>query len=178
MLLGAGPAPQDHPVLSPTRDALVGYHLVPGSGEPIDVRVVFRAGGKALRVDLPDTSYVLAFPPVHEVTMVVPLQRTTADLDWTEGPQSLFLLNESMKFTRKAEMTVAGQKCTQWEAVLDQDRHTVCVTADGILLRNQSQDPRGHRNLVEAFAIRYESVPNIAFELPADFERVVPGAAR
>lgn len=157
---------------------MLGYHLAPASGEPIDVRVVFRAGGKALRVDLPDTSYVLAFPPVHEVTMVVPLQRTTADLDWGEGPQSVFLLDEHMKFTRKADMTVAGQKCTQWDAVLDQDRRTVCVTADGVVLRNQSQDPRGRRNLVEAFAIRYESVPDAAFELPTGFERLVPGAAQ
>ena len=154
---------------------MLGYHLAPASGEPIDVRVTLRAGGKALRVDLPDTSYVLAFPPVQEVTMVVPLDRTTADLRWGEGPQALFLLDDRMKFTRRTDLTVAGQKCMQWDAMTEQDRHLICVTADGVLLRNQWQDARGRRNLVEAFAVRYENVDNTAFELPAGFERIVPG---
>ena len=131
-----------------------------------------------MRVDLPDTSYVLVFPPVREVTMVIPLQRTTTDLTWQDGPEALFLMDDRMKFTRKGEGTVAGHKCTQWDAVLDQDRHVVCITGDGVVLRNQSQDAQGRRNLVEAFAIRYDNVPDAAFELPANFERVQPGSAQ
>ena len=177
--MAAAPAPApDRPVLAPQRDVILGYHLAPASGEPIDVRVALRAGGKAIRVDLPDTSYLLLFPPVHEVTMIVPLQRTTADLNWEEGPAALFLLDDRMTFTRKGESTVAGRKCTQWDAVLEQDRHLVCITPDGIMLRNQSQDAKGRRNLVEAFAVRSEKVPDAAFELPPTFERIVPGAVQ
>ena len=171
-----GVPPADHPLLAPSRDAVVAYHVAAAGGEPINVGVAFRAGGKALRLDLPDASFLLAFPLLHEITMVVPLQRTTADLGWADGPQSLFLLDDHMKFTRKADQVVAGQKCTGWDAALGDDHHTVCVTADGLVLRNQSQDPRGRRNLVEAIGVRYEPVPDAAFQIPPGFETIVPGS--
>ena len=171
----AAPA-ADHPLLAPSRDAVVAYHVAAAGGEPINIRVGFRAGGKALRVDLPDASYLLAFPLLHEVTMVVPLERTTADLGWADGPQSLFLLDDRMRFTRKADATIAGQKCALWDAALGDDHHTVCVTADGIVLRNQSQDSRGRRNMVEALLVRYEPVPDVAFQVPPGFEALAPGA--
>ena len=107
-----------------------------------------------------------------------PFPRTTPALDGAAGPQDLFLLNDRMKFTRKNDLTIAGQKCTQWDAVDDQDKRTVCVTADGLVLRNQSQDPHGRRNLVEAIAVRYDAVPDVAFQLPPGFERIVPGPSQ
>lgn len=175
LLMAAGPAPgagPERPVLVPARDAIVGYHLSPATGEPIDVRVGLRSGGAALRVDLPDQSYMLAVPPTRALMLVVPLERTALDLPWADGPQSLFLLDERMRFTRKGEATVAGQRCTTYDTVLERARSTVCVTGDGIVLRAQSQDPMGRRNLVEAFAIRYQPLAETDFVVPADFERM------
>ncbi len=174
LLAGAGPAP-DRPVMLPSRDALVAYHLAPATGEPIDIRVAMLAGAKALRFNLPDTSYILVMPSTQTATMVVPLQRTIAPLPWAEGPQSLFLPDEHARYTRRAELTVAGQKCTQWDAQLDQDKRTLCITADGLMLRNQSQDPQGRRNLVEATIVRYEAVPAEIFAMPEGFETITPG---
>ncbi len=163
----------ERPALNPTRDAVVGYHLAPATGESIDVRVAFRSGGRALRVDLPDQSYMLAAPPSRTLVMVVPLERTALDLPWADGPQSLFLLDEKMRFTKKAEATVAGQRCTLWDTVLDRARSTVCVTADGIVLRSTSLDPLGRRNLIEAFAIRFDTLPDADFSVPGAFERLL-----
>lgn len=179
LLAAAGPLPTpapDRPVMQPTKDALVGYHLAPAAGEAIDIRVAYRAGAKAIRFNLPDTSYVVTVPATRRVTMVVPLQQTTAELGWAEGPQSLFLLDEKARFTRRGELTVAGQKCTQWDATLDQDRRTVCVTSDGLLLRNESQDPQGRRNLVEATIVRIEPVPDAVFAIPAGYDKIEPEA--
>ena len=81
---------QDRPSITPTRDAIVGYHLAPATGETIDVRVMFRSGGKALRVDLPDQSFMLAIPPTRHLVLVVPLQETALDLPWADGPQPSF----------------------------------------------------------------------------------------
>jgi hypothetical protein len=168
----AAAAPVDHPVLLPTHDALVAYHLAPTGGEAIDLRVAFKAGAKQMRFNLPDTTYMIVTPATESVVMVVPLQRTTADLPWTAGPQSLFLLDPNAHFSRKGELTVAGQKCTQWDVISDQDKRTVCVTADGLVLRNQSSDPQGHRNLVEATIVRVEPVPAEVFVVPKGFENI------
>ncbi len=108
--------------------------------------------------------------------MVVPLQATLAELPWAAGPQSLFLLDEHARFARKGEATIAGQKCTQWDMVLEQDRRTVCLTADGLLLRNLSTDPQGRKSVVEATIVRIEPVPAELFFIPADYEKITPDA--
>lgn len=177
LLLGAaGPAPE-RPAIPPTRDAILGYHMRPATGEAIDVRVLIRAGGRAMRVDLPDTSYVLVQPATKGIALVVPLERTAAEMYWNEGPQALFTLDDRAKYTRRAEQTVAGQRCTQWESQLEQERHTLCVTTDGLVLRNQFQDPQGRRNLVEAFALRYETLLDADFQVPPGFDKITPERA-
>ncbi len=179
MLVAAAPlaaAPPDRPVLLPGHDALVAYRMEPASGEPIDLRVAYLAGAKEVRFNLPDTSYILVTPAKASVMMVVPLQGTLAELPYAAGPQSLFLLDEHARFTRKGEMTVAGQKCTQWDMVLDQDRRTVCITPDGLLLRNYATDPQGRKSLVEATVVRVEPVPAELFVIPAGYEKITPDA--
>ncbi len=173
----AAAAPADHPVMLPVHDALVAYHLDPAGGEAIDLRVAYQAGAKQVRFNLPDTAYILVTPATQSVLMVVPLQRTTAELPWAAGPQSLFLLDDHAHFTRKNETTVAGQKCTQWDMVLEQDRRTVCVTADGLVLRNQSFNAQGRRSLVEATIVRVEPVPSELFAIPAGFEKMSPASS-
>lgn len=172
--VAAQPAPPavERPALAPARDAVVGYHLAPATGEAIDVRVALRAGGRALRMDLPDQSYMIASPPSRSLVLVVPLERTALDLPWADGPQSLFLLDEKMRFTRKAEATIAGQRCVVWDTVLDRARSTVCVTNDGLVLRSTSLDPLGRRNLIEAFAVRFDSLAEVDYAVPSGFERL------
>ena len=171
-LARAQPAPAERPPVVPARDAIIGYHLAPATGEPIDVRVAVRAGGRVMRLDLPDTSYMIATPGNRSVTMVVQLERTALDLPWTDGPQSLFLLDDRMRFTRKAEATVAGQRCTVWDTAIERARSTVCVTNDGLVLRSTSQDPLGRRNLIEAFGVRFGSLAEADYTVPVDYERL------
>lgn len=170
----AAPAPAagERPPGVPTRDAVVGYRLAPAAGEAIEVRVMLRAGGRALRVDLPDGSTVLAVPASRELTMVVPLERTAMALPWSEGPQPLFTVDRSKRFTRKGEATVADTRCTVWDAVGDKARDSVCVTADGVVLRHASVDPAGRRSVAEALIVRYEPLTDADFEVPAGFERL------
>jgi hypothetical protein len=164
------------PALTPTRDVVVGYHLVPASGETIDVRVSLPAGGQAMRLDLPDQSYMVAVPPRKALVLVVPLERTVLEMPWSDGPQGLFLLDDRMRFTPKGDArgdtVIAGQRCTQWDTVVERNRSTVCVTPDGVVLRSQSQDAAGRRNLIEAFAIRYQALVESDFAIPASFDRL------
>lgn len=175
----ASPAPAEAsatPPLLPLYDAVVAYHLRPAVGEAFDLHVIYRAGGTALRIDLPDQSYMLATPATRALVLVVPSARTAAEMAWADGPQSLFVLDGRMKFSRKGEATIAGRRCTQWEAVNDPARHQVCVTNEGLLLRQQYQDAQGRRSLVDAFALRVEPMAETDFMVPPGFERMSAGA--
>lgn len=175
LLAGAAPAP-DRPALAPEKDMLLGYHLVPAQGEKIDVRVAIRAGGRALRIDLPDTSFMIANTVNKALTLVVPLERTMVDLPWSDGPQTLFLLDPKMQFTRKGEATIAGTKCVLWATAMEQARGTVCVTPDGTVLRSQMSLPNGRQNTIEAFVVRQASLAEADYAVPRGFETLLPQA--
>ncbi len=175
VLLAAAGAGPDRPPAAPTRDAEIGYHLRPASGEAIDVRVQLKAAGTVFRVDLPDTSYLVGTPANRSLTMVVPLERTVLVIGWDEGPQPLFTLDEGARFTRRGEAVIAGQRCTLWDALVDGVAHALCVSPDGLVLRNQFQDKQGRRNLVEAFSVRFDALTDADFAVPADYAPIVPG---
>ena len=178
LVAAAGPPPAapgpDRPVMPPTRDAVLGYRLQPGTGETINARVSLLAGARTLRLDLPDYTFMLATPATRSLVMVVPAERTTVDLPWPDGPQSLFLLDDAARFTRKGEASVAGHRCTLYDVQLDKAQNTVCVSAEGLVLRNQSTDAQGRRNLVEAYAVQFGGTTENEFKVPAGYDRLQP----
>ncbi len=184
LLAAAGPAP-DQPPAEPSRDALIGYHVIPAAGEPIDVRLSVRAGRNTLRLDLPDQTYLIADPITESLVMVVPLQRATISLPWASGPHALFSVgDDGARYARKGEASIAGQRCTVWDEVKDGVHSASCVTKDGIVLRRQSPVPPGmplgtppgkapgKANVIEAFAIRYQALPPEDYLVPLDFDRL------
>lgn len=170
-------ASPERPPFVAARDAVLGFHLAPATGEQIDVRVTIRANNRGIRMDLPDQTYVVGLPASRTVFLVAPLYQTIADIPWESGPVPLFTVDDRMKFTRKGDATVGGLRCTQWEATLEKARNLLCVTADGLVLRNQFNDPLGRRNLIEAFVVRFQPAADIDFEPPVGFERLVPSTA-
>ena len=58
-----------------------------------------------------------------------------------------------------------------------QGQHTVCVTGDGLVLRNQCQDPHGRRSLVEATILRLEPPADSALRPPRRLDAGHPGPA-
>ena len=180
LLLGAAAPPPDRtadrPPAAPVRDAILAYHVT-SSADSFDIGVVIRGGGGAIRVDLPDHSYMLATPSDQTLIMVVPTQGTAMDLPWSDGPQSLFLLDSRMTFVRKGEATVAGLRCFVWDATLGGSHSTICMTADGLMLRSAGQDPQGRRILIEAVAVRYQSLPVDDFAIPPGFDHLTATTA-
>ena len=171
ILLAAAAPPPDRPPAAPVRDAILAYHIT-SSADAFDIGVVVRSAGGAIRVDLPDHSYMLATPADHTLVMVVPTEGTAMDLPWSDGPQALFLLDNRMTFVRKGEATVAGLRCSVWDATLGGPHSTLCITADGLMLRSAGQDPQGRRTLIEAVAVRYQSLPVEEFSIPPGFDHL------
>jgi hypothetical protein len=174
LALTAAAAP-DHPALTPTREASVLYRVVNAGAAPVEVRVTAEAGGSPMRLDLPDRTYMLVDKAAQRIAVVVPEEQVVLDVPFQDGPQTYFQLNDRMRFTRRAPVTVAAVRCTVWDVVVGNARGTMCISDDGILLRSSGLDAAGQRNLIEAVSVSFAPAGPNEFVPPADFSRMTAG---
>jgi hypothetical protein len=172
----ARPAAADHPPLLPTREASVLYRVSASNAPPVEVRITSQPNGAAMRIDMPDHTYMLVSQAQKRMAMVVPNELMVMDLPYQAGMQDQFLLNSRMKFSRRGPDIVAGVRCTGWDVVLDGNRGIAWVTDDGVLLRSISLDPQGRRNLIEAISVSYTPAPAADYLPPEGFDHMAgPG---
>lgn len=170
----AAPRPVDRPPLVPGRDASVLYRLVDGAGQEQEVRVTTQAGGSPMRVDMPDKSFMLVDRRAQRMAMVVMSEETVVDMPY-QGPPMQFVLTPAMRFVRKGADTVAGVGCTVWDVSVGPQRGTMCITADGVLLRTVATDDQGRKTLLEAISVSFARATQAEFSLPQDYGRVQAG---
>ena len=174
----------DRPAMTPTREVSVLYRVTSSGNPPAEVRITTLPNGAAMRIDMPDRTYMLVNQIDRRMAMVVPDEQTVLDLPWSGGgPQDQFTLNARMKFTRRGADTVAANRCTVWEVAFDLSRGIMCITDDGVLLRSLSQDDSGRRSQIDALSVSYTPAPPKEFVPPPDFEHLVqtpngPGPAQ
>lgn len=164
------------PPLLPTREASVLYRISARDNQVIEVRITTLPDAVAMRIDMPDRTYMLVNQAEHRMAMVVPEELMVMDLPYQAGVQDQFLLNNRMKFTRRGVDTVATVHCTSWDVLLDGNHATVCVTDEGVLLRSVSVDADGKRNTIEAISVSYTPAPASDFLPPQGFDHMAgPG---
>ncbi len=61
---------------------------------------------------------------------------------------------------------MAGLRCTEWSWTEDEERHTACMTPDGVLLRLVVDG----KTTVEARAVTYHQQPPELFLVPKDYQ--------
>ena len=165
-----------HPPLLPTREASVLYRISARGDPPIEVRITSLPDATAMRIDMPDRTYMLVNQAEQRMAMVVPEELMVMDLPYQAGVQDQFLLNSRMKFTRRGVETIAGVRCTSWDVLLDGNRAVACVTDDGVLLRSVSMDAEGKRSSIEAVSVSYTPAPAADFLPPQGFDHMAgPG---
>ena len=164
-VLAAGARAQDRPQTTPTRDVDITYRVT-RAGQTLQERTRWLAAEEKERVEPPgaEESYVLIDRRAHLMEVVNTQSRTVLDMPTptadplSPGPQA--------RFTRIGEDTVAGLGCTEWQsAVGTLPRTSLCLTADGVLLRLRS----GTSTLAEAIAVQYAPADDAAFRIPADY---------
>lgn len=166
------------PPLLPVREASVLYRISARGSPPIEVRITTLADAVAMRIDMPDRTYMLVNQAEHRMAMVVSEELMVMDLPYQPGVQDQFLLNSRMKFTRRGVDAVATVRCTSWDVLLDGNRAVVCVTDEGVLLRSVSMDAEGKRSSIEAISVSYTPAPASDFLPPPGFDHMAgPGGA-
>lgn len=171
---GAARAADDHPPLTPMRDATVTYLVQPdGAPQGQNVKVWFMSEGAKMRVDAPDGSAsTIIDRTANDVTIVLNRQRVFTRLEDRGAVRSPFLLDVGMQYTRGGSSSVAGVNCTLWQVVSGKGQATACVTSDGIILSEDGVDADGVKGKLTAQSVAYETIPASAFAPPDGYQEV------
>ncbi len=124
---------EERPPLFPTRDVDIIYDVTRLQQPKIRQRVRWLAGEHRERIDGPDESTTIFDRNAHQITLLNPEGRTFRTLEGS--PRQPPEPEAGMVLKRGPESIIAGLHCTDWTWTEDVETHTVCATADGVLLR-------------------------------------------
>jgi hypothetical protein len=140
LLTGADGLADPQPTLLPTRDVDIRYDVT----RPQKPKVRFYRDG-------------------HVVTMLTPANRTFRTVD-----QALRRPSEpapGAALTRGGDAVIAGLPCTDWSWSEDGEKHTLCLTADGVTLRLVVDE----QTFREARSVKYAPQKPSLFQVPVNY---------
>jgi hypothetical protein len=114
------------------RDVDITYDLTLPSQARVRERVRWLADEQLERVDGPHGSTTIFNRRTHEIILLTRGNRTFRQLDMPRQPQEPA---PEPTLKRGNESVVAGLHCVEWSWTEDVETRTVCITADGLLLR-------------------------------------------
>lgn len=133
LLVGSPLRAQEQPQLIPTRDADITYDVTRPQQPRVRERVRWLASERLERVDGADKSTTIFDRNARMITLLTPANRTYRKLEG--APRRPMEPEKGVTLKRGAESVVAGLHCVDWSWTEDAETHTVCATADGVLLR-------------------------------------------
>ena len=163
LLVGALAAAEEQPKLLPTRDVDIRYDVTRPQQPKVRERVRWLAGEHLERVDASGRSTSIFDRDAHVVTLLTPATRTFRKLD--QAPRRPLEPEPGAALQRGAEAVVAGLPCTDWSWTEDGEKHTVCATADGVILRLIVDG----QTFIEARSVKYGPQKADLFRVPANY---------
>ncbi len=154
---------QEKPQLLPTRDADITYDVTRPPQPTIRERVRWLASEHLERVDGPGRSTTIFDRGANEITLLNTAKRTFTKLEG--APRRLLDPQPGAEPKRGNEAVVAGLRCIDWSWTEDVEKHTVCATADGVLLRLIVDG----KTVIEARSVKYATQKPELFQVPLDY---------
>jgi hypothetical protein len=163
LVLGSVSRAEEWPPLFPTRDVDITYDVTRLQQPKIRQRVRWLANEHRERIDGPDKSTTIFDRNAHEITLLNPAKRTFRTLEGSprQPPQP----EAGVVLKRGAESVIAGLHCTDWTWTEDVETHTVCTTADGVLLRLVVDGT----TIMEARSVSYGAQAAELFQVPSNY---------
>ena len=161
LLVGKAGAEQP-PQLLPTRDVDIVYEVTLPSQPRVRERVRYLAAELLERVDGPHKSTTIFDRRTHEITILSSANRTFLKLNMPRQPQEP---GPEATLKRGNESAVAGLHCVDWSWTDGVETRTVCITADGVLLRFLVDG----EIVSEARSVSYSSQPAELFQVPRGY---------
>jgi len=163
LLAGTASRADDQPKLLPTRDVDIRYEVTRPQEPKVHERVRWLAAEHLERVDASGRSTSIFDRDGHVVTLLTPATRTFRKLD--QAPRRPSEPAPGAVLKRGDEALVAGLSCTDWSWTEDGEKHTVCATADGVILRLVVDG----QTFIEARSVKYGPQKADLFRVPANY---------
>jgi hypothetical protein len=163
LLGGSACLAEAQPTLLPTRDVDIRYDVTRPQEPKVRERVRWLASQHLERVDGKGRSTSIFDRDGHVVTLLTPATRTFRKVD--QAPRRPSEPPTGTVLTRGADAVIARLPCTDWSWTEDGEKHTVCVTADGVILR-LIVDGQTFR---EAHSVKYAPQKPDLFQAPANY---------
>jgi hypothetical protein len=164
LLIGsAGAVAEEQPKLLPTRDVDIRYDVTRPQKPRVRERVRWLASEHLERVDATGRSTSIFDRDAHAVTLLTPATRTFRKLD--QAPRRPLEPEPGAVLQRGADAVIAGLPCTDWLWNEEGEEHTVCVTADGVILRLIVDG----QTFIEAHSVKYGPQKADLFRVPANY---------
>ncbi len=154
---------EERPKLVPTRDVDIRYDVTRPQRPKVRERVRWLAAEGLERVDASGRSTSIFERDGHAVTLLTPATRTFRKLD--QLPRRPFEPEPGAVVARGSDATVAGLPCADWSWTEDGEKHTVCATADGVVLRLVIDG----QTFIEARSVKYGPQKADLFRVPANY---------
>jgi hypothetical protein len=164
LFLGSSPRAEERPLLLPTRDVEISYKITERHQRPIAERVRWSASEHLERVDGPNKSSSIFDHNSRGVTLLNGASRTYRKLE--NAPRQLLEPEPGAVLKRGNDSVVAGLPCTDWSWTEDVEKHTVCVTPDGVVLRLVVDESK---TVMEARSVHYAPQSADLFRVPPSY---------
>jgi hypothetical protein len=150
------------PQLLPMNDVDIIYDVTLRSQQRIRERVRYLAAELLERVDGPHKSTTIFDRRGHQMTILTSTNRSFLTLDMPRQPQEP---GPEAILRRGDDAIVAGLHCIDWSWTEGVETRTVCITADGVLLRFVVDD----KIVSEARSVSYGPQPVELFQVPQGY---------
>jgi hypothetical protein len=163
LLAGAACRAEEQPRLVPIRDVDVNYDVTRPQRPKVRERVRWLAAEGLERVDASGRSTSIFERDAHAVTLLNSATRTFRKLDHV--PRRPLEPEPGAILARGADATIAGLPCTDWSWTEDGEKHTVCATPYGVILRLVVDG----QTFIEARSVKYGPQKTDLFRVPANY---------
>ena len=163
LLAGSAAKAEEQPRLLPTRDVDITYDVTRPQQPKVRERVRWLSGEHLERADGSGRSTTIFDRDAHEVTLLTPANRTFRKLD--KAPRRASEPEPGAVLKRGKDAVIAGLPCTEWSWTEDTENHTVCATADGVILRLVVDG----QTFFEARSVRYGPQKAELFRVPPNY---------
>jgi hypothetical protein len=154
---------EERPQLLPTRDVDITYDVTRSQRPKVRERVRWLAGEHLERAESSGRSITIFDRNAHEVTLLIPANRTYRKLDG--APRRRSEPDPDAVLKRGSGAAIAGLSCTEWSWTEDVETHTICATADGVMLRLIVDG----LIVIEARTVTYAPQRAALFRVPPDY---------
>lgn len=161
------------PLFAPIRDVTVEYAVQISNSPLLQKRkIYFSKTGKILRIDGPQNIGATLVDTEKQTATIIANKPKVYAVIPSKSKQNGLFIDSSMYFEKKKTDRVLGIPCQIWKAKGRAGSEEICVTRDGVLLRQEGVDVDGIEGKTVALSVDYSPLPHSVFEIPLGYQQV------